>query len=270
MERRIFAEVLKNARVDIRIEYQRLYDMFYYDLKGNRSYREKVELFFFHCPFKGTCVDLDDFDEFHNFLFEYEPDDFDIYYLINFMEYCYNLAKCDHDIISGFGQYIGSVDIIKQINNVLELIGYMGIEQDYFTSFVPKSQPAIVVSEMLPPDLSYKVIEYNHHSMKGDLSKKRATLKLLADKLEANRNELKSINGSFSDDLFFLLNNMNIRHNNIDSESSSYKKGVAKMSNEELEKWYDKTYDLCLYAFMTLDQKNRNTEIRELKNAIEK
>ena len=92
---------------------------------------------------------------------------------------------------------------------------------------------------------------------------------LLADQLEARKKELNSLNSSLSSDLFYLLNNMNIRHNNIDSNSTSYKKGVADMPEEELEEWYDRTYDICLYAFMTLDQAERNAKIKELKKKIE-
>jgi peptidoglycan hydrolase CwlO-like protein len=123
---------------------------------------------------------------------------------------------------------------------------------------------------MLPKELSYKVIEYNHHSMKGDLSRKQATLKLLADQLESKRDALKSLNNSLQSDLFYLLNNINIRHNNIDSTSANYKKAIAEMSSEELEEWYDRTYDLCLYAFMTLDQADRKSKMKELKDKIEK
>ena len=127
----------------------------------------------------------------------------------------------------------------------------------------------MVVSEMLPPTLSYKVIEYNHHSMKGDLERKQATLKLLADQLEARKDELNSINSSLKSDLFFLFNNINIRHNNVDPKSNSYKEAVADMPDNELEEWYDRTYDMCLYAFMTLEQTDRNAKVKELKAKIQ-
>ena len=41
--------------------------------------------------------------------------------------------------------------------------------QDGFTIFVPKDNAAIAVSEseLIPEALSYKIIAYNHHSMKG-------------------------------------------------------------------------------------------------------
>ncbi len=267
MERRNFAQVLKDAKVDIKREYQRIYSMFNYASERNYSFREVCCNNFDCLPFKGTCIALEDFNDYYGFHFEISPYEFDVNYLINYCEYIYNLAKYNIDG-SLCCAYTG-IDFIVQIRKVIESIGYMEIEEDGLTIFVPKSQPAIIVSEMLPPDLSYKVIEYNHHSMKEDLARKQATLKLLADQLESNRASLKNLNKSLEDDLFYLLNNMNIRHNNVDQESKSYKKGVANMPKEELEEWYDRTYDICLYAFMTLDQADRNVKVKELKAKIE-
>lgn len=269
MERRNFAQVLKDAKVDIIREYYRLYTMFNYKKEGAYYTFRDVCISNFEClPFKGTCISLNDFDEYYGFVFETYPDNLDINYLVDFCEYAYNLAMYNGSCPFNDSGYSAN-DIIIQINKIIELIGYKEAKQDGFTIFVPKSQPAIVVSEMLPPNLSYKVIEYNHHSMKGDLARKQATLKSLADQLEAKKKELISLNKSLADDLFYLLNNMNIRHNNVDQESKSYKKGVADMPKDELEEWYDRTYDICLYAFMTLDQADRNAKVKELKAEIE-
>lgn len=234
----------------------------------DRSFRDICEDNFEELPFKGTCISLDDFDQYYGFLFEEDPTDFDINYLVNYCEYVFNLSIFNIGLPIYRPNY-NEMSIITQIRNIMDKIGYIEATQDNLTIFVPKSQPAIVVSEKLPPNLSYKVIEYNHHSMKGDLVRKQATLKLLADQLEAKRGELKQLNRSLEDDIFYLVNNLNIRHNNIDSDSTKYKKAVAEMSKEELEEWYDRTYDICLYAFMTLDQADRNAKVKELKAKIE-
>lgn len=270
MERRPFSEVLKNAEVDIRREYDRLYMMFYgADSEEDMSYYEYCAQNFHSLPFRGTCISLKDFDEVHSFHFEPQPADFDLNYLVNFCEYLYNIVifnqRPDFVFQSVYG---GLPNIMMQIRGVIEKIGYMEARSDMITIFVPKSQPAIVVSEMLPKDLSYKVIEYNHHSMKGDLKRKQATLKLLADQLEAKRKELSGLNKSLADDLFFLFNNVNVRHNNIDPQAGSFNQPVADMSEEELEQWYDDTYDTCLLAFMILDQAERKNKISELKKKI--
>ena len=70
------------------------------------------------------------------------------------------------------------------------------------------------------------------------------------------------------DHLYFLFNNINIRHNNLEQGSKEYRKYIADMSKEELEKWYDETYQLCLLAFLELDNIQRKEKIEKLKTDI--
>lgn len=272
MARKTFAQVLKDANVDIEREYERLYQLFYKfkipDSSGTAmTLYEICEMGFMSFPHRGTCLSLDDFNDFYGFHFEQKPSNFDVDYLVNFCEYSYNLAIFQQG--NGIMPFLSpATQYIQQILKVIESIGYMHLSEDGISTFVPKSQPAIVVSEMLPPNLSYKVIEYNHHSMKGNIGRKQATLKLLADQLEAKRADLNTVDKTLSSDLFFLINTLNIRHNNANPDSKSYKKAVADMTDDELEEWYDRTYDMCLYAFMTLELADSKTKIKELKERI--
>jgi hypothetical protein len=267
MERRNFAQVLKDAKVDLNREYEKLYIIFNSKDNDGFSLRDFCERLFRELPFRGTCLSLKEFNSVHNFSFGMPPKDFDINYLVNYCEYIYNIVlHLDMRVHYSRSKF---PDPTEQIEALIEKIGYMAIEENGIYKFLPKSQPVIVVSEMLPPNLSYKVIEYNHHSMKGDLTRKQATLKLLADQLEPKQKELNKVNPQFKSDLFYLLNSMNIRHNNIEPTAKEYRKAVAEMTKEELEQWYDEIYDMCLYAFMTLDQADRNAKVKQLKNIIE-
>ena len=138
------------------------------------------------------------------------------------------------------------------------------------TDFVPKDQAAISVSEIVDSSLSYRVIEYNHHSMKGNLERKKATLIALADKLEAKRVKLKQVNGSLESDLFYLLNNVNVRHNNADQGGKNYIHFVADMKDDDIEQWYDDIYQMCLLAFLELDHLERKERVKQLKEDIQK
>lgn len=264
MKRRNFAQVLKEAKIDIKREYKRLYDWFYkpeenifhdlsFDLENHPTLAEKINSVFLSFPFRDTCTSLDDFDESHGFFFEECPKRFNIDYLVNFCEYLYNLVI--------FSQ-IQEKNFIFHIEKVIDKIGYMKANEEKLYIFVPRSQPAIIVSEILPPNLSYKVIEYNHHSMKGDLERKKVTLKLLADKLELEKNELKSVDAQLHSDLFYLFNNINIRHNNPKNVNS------VNILGKELEEWYDYTYELCLLAFMEIEHKEHKSKVSELKKKL--
>ena len=157
---------------------------------------------------------------------------------------------------------------LQQVLKVINAIGYMSMQDEFVTIFVPKLAEAISVAEIVAPELSYKVIEYNHHELQGDLERKKSILLLLEGKLEAKREELKQINHTLADNLFFLFNNLNLRHNNCDKEGKDYHALVAEMPEKDLENWYDETYQLCLLSFLELDNIVRTEKIKELKSKI--
>lgn len=269
MIRKTFAQILKEAKIDIKAEYQRLYELFYvseeniidegFDIFGKPSLENLINSNFISHPLRDTCTSLDDFNRTHGFCFEESPKKFDLNYLISFCEYIYNLV---------YYSDCKKREILKQIGLVIEKVGYMEVKEDNCFIFVPKSQPAICVAEILPTNLSYKVIEYNHHSMKGNLKKKRSILLLLADRLEAQRDELKKIDNQLQSDIFYLLNNVNIRHNNNEKGSKNYKAALSTFSEETIEKWYDYTYDLMLLAFIEMDNADHKTRVMELKKLL--
>lgn len=278
MKRIPFSQVLKTVAIDIRREYDRLYGMFcvqkFQDMVGaGSSLKDYCATFFVRLPFRGTCVSLDDFDDFYGYSFEKNPSSFDIEYLVSFCEYSYNLAIYNQDAIYG-GGIVGMGDpmqfYVQQVLTVIEAIGYMPNNQNGITDFVPKDQAAISVAEIIDANLSYRVIEYNHHSMKGDLERKRAVLLVLADKLEPQRANLRQINTSLESDLFYLFNKVNIRHNNADQRSKTYYiPYVANMNKDDIEQWYDDTYQMCLLAFLELDNLERKVRVKRLKKDIQ-
>ena len=74
-------------------------------------------------------------------------------------------------------------------------------------------------------------------------------------KSSPKRKELQVLNKQLSEDIFFMLNNMNLRHNNRSKKDmTKYKEYVAKMSKARLEKWYDELYQMLLLAFLLLDK----------------
>ena len=278
MSRRNFAQILEEANIDIRREYDRLYGSFFlqktFDGMGNSlSLYEYCQMNFINIPFRGTCLTLDDFDDVYNIHFEKVPNNFDLNYLLLFCEYTYNFLIYLNPINS-FGNFGGnspSQIYLQQVYKVIEEIGYMySVNENGITIFVPKSQEAISVSEIIEPEISYKVIEYNHYSLQGNIEGKKAILLMIADKIEAKRAELRNINRTMETNIFMLFNKMNIRHDNCSKESPKYVEYVANMPKKELEQWYDEIYQLTLLAFLELDNVERNRKISELKDFIEK
>lgn len=284
--RRNFAQILKEAKIDIKCEYQKLYSMLYdrsiqvSNTKRISAYDELSD-YFLGFYFRGTCLSIEEFNDLHGFHFEKEPENFNIDSLISICEYIENMLMGYQS--TKYTSTVGYMAIpqqpainiqfyFMQIAQVIEKIGYMPLTQDGLTIYVEKSPAAISVSEsdLIPKDLSYKVISYNHHTMKGNIQEKKNTILKLADLLEAKRSQLATIDRTFCSDIFYLFNNLNIRHNNIDpSAIGKFKQVVANMSQEELEHWYDETYQMCLLAFLRLEQSERKAEFDKLKSKIE-
>ena len=277
MVRRNFLQVLQEKNVDLKREYQRLYELFYIqkapDMQGIcYTLKDFCEGNFLNVPFRRTCLSLEDFDDTYNYHFEKIPHDFDLNYLLSFCEYTFNLSIwiTPGNPLCVFGNAQQSQFYLQQVQNVMEMIGYTRAIQEGISIFVPKDRGAISVSEIVAPEISYKVLEYNHYTMNGDIARKRETLRILADQLEPRLIDLASIIKELANNVFFMFNNMNIRHNNCTEGDKNYKEVVAKMTQDELESWYDETYQLCLLAFLELDNVERTKKVAELKASFGK
>lgn len=266
MSRRNFADILNSAGVDIAKEYQRLIVLFY---RSPNAYRTTLEEYvnqtFQRCPFRGTCISLADFNDTHGFVFPTAISSSDIDTLVLFCEYSCNLLS----FVSQLGHAKEEIkNYIRQVKGVISKIGYERFDKDGLILFVPKSQAVTVAAQIVDASISYKVIEYNHHSLHGNVEAKKNILLLFANQLEPRREELSTANRTLSADLFMLFNNLNIRHNNVDSSSPNYKEIVAKMSDAEIEQWYDDTYMLCLEAFIALDNVSRKDSVKQLREKL--
>ena len=268
--RKSFAQILKSANVNLRAEYTRLYKMFFDSGSDGDSVCDCISRSFATHPLRGTCLTFKEFNKQYGFSFSRVPTDFTIDDYLNLAEYVYNLIMYFDDcyFLSPYSKNY----FFQQINMVIESIGYMYAQDEGITIFVPKVPAAIAVAESnsIPEKLSYELIAYNHHSKKGNLEGKRSLLLALGDLLEPRRKEINKIDSTFCTDLFYLLNNLNIRHNNTaPAPNPKYRQAVASMSREDLENWYDDTYQMCLLAFLRLDHQERKVRFDALKCSIE-
>lgn len=183
-----FNEVLKNAGFDLSLEYKRLHTLFYeernagvYNTPQNHSFSTTYDFFnkkenFRQLDFRGTALDLDDFDNAHKLSFRYTSSTDDIEYLISFCEYIINLFNGFPDFESDFRIRKISRVFIEQITQIVDNACYTSVEKDNCIIFIPKDVTVMTVSEIVDESISYKVILYNHHSLKGILKKKRKSL----------------------------------------------------------------------------------------------
>lgn len=135
---------------------------------------------------------------------------------------------------------------------------------------IVEDKPEVTAAaEIMPtPTLAVDVVRYKHRTLRGEIELKKEILLAMGAELEAKRKKLHAINASLENDIFFMLNNLNIRHNNKSKGDKNYKEYVAKMRKDRLEKWYDELYQMILLAFLLMDNGKRSEKIKELKGKI--
>lgn len=192
---------------------------------------------------------------------------------IIYLEFAINMIHlCGKAINEKKVSYYADYEMLYE--NIVSLVEHLNMEIKIFEKeekviIVEKNKAATAVAEIVDDKLGYKVIEYNHYLLKGDIAKKKDILNALASKLEPEKTKLETLDKTLSDNFFFLCNNINIRHNNKE-KGKSYKEFVAKMADKELEEWYDETYQLALLAILLLDNVPRTKKIKDLKSKIGK
>lgn len=158
--------------------------------------------------------------------------------------------------------------VLETIKYDVEELNYEFAKEDDKYILVQKDAAASAVAEIVNYDLAKEIIRYNHYVLKGDIESKKMILKNIAHALEPIRNDLKNNNlGTIEGDFFYMVNKMDIRHNNCDiNDKSKYNAKFAALTDEEKEKWYDEIYQEALMAYLSLEQLKRNKRIADFKN----
>ncbi|MBE6818964.1 MAG: hypothetical protein E7517_07415 [Ruminococcaceae bacterium] len=281
MARKTIFEIVKNNS-DLEKDIERIDDIVFNDKcvrYGFSSYtiHEFIDNELFqNWKGRGHCVDLDDFisclqyDE--NFKKAKTTGDSEPVLLV--IELCYNLwtmmNNCiiEHEYeVKATGNYYHVKNIMDDCLAKLNYTTHYDEEKEQL--IVSEDNPATTaVAEIVEDDLAIELIRYNHYALKGDIKEKQRILKIMSDALEAKRDDLKRVDNALDRDVHFLINNINVRHNNVTEGSSSYKAYVANLTADELEEWYDETYQMLLFAFLRLDNIDRAKKVKELKSKL--
>lgn len=225
---------------------------------------------------RGTYLNLNEWEKsigIPNILIKMKAESTPLDWII-YLEYVSNLlhlVTCSH--LNENYYVVTWVEYRNIKENVQILLDRLNCEAQYFEDkdcvlVVEKNAAAGSVAEIVGEDIAPKVIEYNHYLLKGNLPSKEAILLTLGKELEANRAKLKNIAPQLESDIFYMLNNFDLRHNNHTEADHKYHEYVAKMDSEQKEHWYDELYQLILLANLELDNIGRSERVHALKQAI--
>lgn len=262
--RRNFAEILRSGGVDIEAEYESLSDLLF----ENRGLYWLMENNFRRVWFSDTAVSLYDFNNRYGFDFVNAPTNPSLDDLLSLCEYCYNFAvalSSSLDIFSTNCCY----EVIEHIKRLANKLDYVFVDDADLNILVARNANVQAAAEVAPTQVGVDLIKYDYRQYDGDLAGKRAILLNLVGYLEPKRKELQALAKDATGDLFFIANNLNLRHNNTDpQDSGKYKQAVVDMNDAELERWYDLCRDLCAAAILLLEYEENRPELTELKERI--
>jgi hypothetical protein len=189
------------------------------------------------------------------------------------IEFILNICKrCDIALERSKRYYASpNYEIIKRnCENFIAHLGYESktLENDQKVIIVEINPAATSAAEISKPEIANKIMQYNHYLLRGNIQAKKEIILLLANEIEPKQESLRKHYPSISDDLSCLLNNMNLRHNNIEASDKNYKEYVFKMLPTEIENWYDEIYQLELLSKLLIDNVERQKKIKELKKFL--
>lgn len=224
---------------------------------------------------RGHCVDTDDFLNLFDYtkLWVYALSDESS--LLTLLEIVYNFWHIVNQlrVVSPYRD-----DRRRDFELLRKILDDCLAQYNYKGQYSPQLEQLIViedkpevtaVAEIVDGDTAHRVLRYNHHLMRGNLQAKKDILLALGADVEAKRKKLHAIDSVLEDNIFYILNNLNLRHNNVTEGDRRYKVAVAKMDKQTLEMWYDELYQMLLLAYLQLDQVDRTTRVKELRDVVE-
>lgn len=274
MARLSFADLVMGTGVNYKVEYKMLLTLLYKsaykifsdkDLQGDifgrsdevRSFTDFCDEHFEKFPIRlrGTCRTLSVFNQYHN----YYPDSIDepgLDDLLTLCEYFMTFSVALQSVINKEGGHnranIVNSHITQHLKILIDKLHYKVVSDGPFVRLIPEDVIVAEVASKLPKEVAIKTFLYRHRSMTGNIEKKRDVLRALGLQLESKRSDIRD--GALENAIFAILNNMNIRHNNVDpKDPAKYHAFVATMSPKDLEGWYDRLYEMMLAAFAKLD-----------------
>ena len=266
-------ELVEKRELNPSDEFHRLVAIFnkqfwYYPYKNYASLKKILDRSFFRSSCRSSFLSIDDLlkslniDEETNYRISWETLFIYCEILRNISDS--NLCPTDHDdeFDRCFSMMQNNMKVILEKTNH----EWAKIEQGYvIVDKNPATTVAIEYLEEKDSDLALNMIEYNRVLLKGNLSRKSEILCNMANYVEPMKNLFKGTNYyPLYNDSRNMVNNLNIRHNNIGKDSLP--QYAQNWGQKEYEKWYDNAYHTLLMVILAKKQLEITQAFNKLKS----
>ena len=197
--------------------------------------------------------------------------------LLFYIEFVYSITKFLEKLLSeGNAKNIENHEFLtsqmsrlfNHIELVLSNLNYTIVEEDGVYSVVAMDGKTLV-DEVVDSNTKKSLYEYIAVSNKNDVIKKRDMLKIIANDYERIRRDISNIDDKLNDRISFVLNNCEIRHNNVDETSAKFHKVTKELSDEEFIRIYDYLFYMYLYANLLVKYNDSVEKVLELRNVLD-
>ena len=195
--------------------------------------------------------------------------------ILTYLQYTLNIAELcrrnfNADETRGYDFDLRNYTVL--LSRIRELLARLKYDVKYISDkeviyLVTKDVAMDAVAETSHDPAIDAIIEYNSYSVSGNLERKKSILNAMGDTIESYNDNRSPGNVRLFSNIEFMLYNFNIRNNNMDGDDKV--DHVAAMSKEELEAWYDETYQLMLLRILQHNNEDRMKRIDAVQEACE-
>jgi len=184
-----------------------------------------------------------------------------------YLEFLYNMMKLLSDNCGSLPIEIHrqkESNLIENINAICSSLNFefRRINKNQYRLFEIDSAITSIL-KLVHPSVASAILDYNYYFNRNSTVKKRKALKVIADDFESIRSKLESNNfKSLCSDLGFILNNLNVRHNNSKNPI------VKAMKPSEFNTWYDYAFRMYLQARLALERIEKQSAFDVMKNEV--
>ena len=195
--------------------------------------------------------------------------------VLTYLQYTLNIAElCRRNFNSD--ELTGYYFDLRSYTNLLTRIRELLTRLKYDVKYVAEKEVIYLVTKDVATDavtntsedpITDAIVEYNSYSVAGNLDRKRKILNDMGDMVENYTDNRSPGNVKLFSNIEFMLYNFNIRNNNLDGDDKV--DHVAAMSKEELEAWYDETYQMLLLRILQHENLERMKRVEAVQQACE-